>query len=502
MKHILFFILFFQNLFAQETYFNKNYDVENGRQTVKSLVAFEEEYFILGTTRVSGNENKYVVWEVDELGNTQNINTYGVSGHDYLEGSMLQKNGNLFIFLTELDSLATTDGDFYLASIDKEGKELWSHTYKAELSLNGSRRLTATSDGGFILTGFTQDLPAEPAQAFIVKTDSLGNLQWQNDYGISNGHDQGNEIIQTEDGGYLVMGWTSIQNSNRDVWLFKIDSLGNMLWDKKYGSWFFEECKDILEVEDGYVLVGYQYQSPILDEGSRGYILKIDKEGNLLWEKTYTGVSEYYGTRLDDAFWEVRELEDKSLAVIGNSRNYNELERFSGTLMKLTAEGDSLWTKVYSNSISTHQFWDFEVTEDNGFVICGFTASGVESGNQDAWVLKVDSLGNTCQPANCDSIFTTSIHYDITTNYPTRFYPNPAKNRVTFEHRLNKDAVLEVYDLKGSMIERRTLFASPEQSGQAERKEELDIEAWESGLYLYRVSIEGREVSSGKLVVE
>ncbi len=494
MKYILFFILFSRTLLSQETYFNKNYDIENGNQIPKAICVSEDSFHILLNSRTNNTENKYVVWEVDELGNSLNINTYGVSGHNYLEGSLVEKNGIFFIFLSELDSLTTTDGDFYLASIDKEGNELWSHTYKAELSLDGSRKLTATRDGGFILTGFTQDFPAEPAQAFIIKTDSLGNMEWQKDYGESNNREQGKEVVQTEDGGYLVMGWTSIQNSNRDIWLFKIDSLGNMLWDKKYGSFYFEECKDILEVEDGYVLVGYQYQSPMLNEGSRGYILKIDKEGNLLWEKTYTGVSEYYGTRLDDAFWEVRELEDGNLAVIGNSRNYNELERFSGILMKLTAEGDSLWTKVYSNSISTHQFWDFEVTEDNGFVICGFT-TGVESGTQDGWVLKVDSLGNTCQPANCDSIFTTSIQYEVTTHFPTQFYPNPAQNRVTFEHRLPKNAILEVYSLQGILIREEQVTGH----GSAL---ELDIEGWESGLYIYKVSIEGEEVSSGKLVVE
>ncbi|MEZ4887500.1 MAG: T9SS type A sorting domain-containing protein [Chitinophagales bacterium] len=494
MKHILFFILFSQILLGQETYFNKYYDVENGRQTVKSLVAFEDAYFILGINRVNGDENKYAIWEIDEIGNVVNLNEYGTSNHVYLEGHLISVHNKLFVFFSQFDTLLNSK--YFLASIDKKGKLLWEQTYDLGEFNEGSRKLTATKDNGFIMTGFSTSFPNELGQAFCVKTDSIGNMEWQKDYGKLDGHDQGNEIIQTEDGAYLVLAWTSKEFSNRDVWLFKIDSLGNMLWEKKYGGFYFEECTDILEVEDGYVLVGYQYQSPMLDEGSRAYILKIDKEGNLLWEKTYTGVSEYYGTRLDDIFREVRELEDGSLAVIGHSRNYNELERFSGTLMKLTAEGDSLWTKIYHNNSSNHYLWDFEVTEDNGFVMCGWS-KGVESGTQDGWVLKLDSLGNTCQPANCDSIFTTSIHYDITTHYPTQFYPNPAQNRVTFQHRLpkGKEAVLEVYDLKGRIMGYWVLDI-----GDGELV--LDIEGWGSGLYLYRVSVEEKEVSSGKLVVE
>ncbi|MEZ4887043.1 MAG: T9SS type A sorting domain-containing protein [Chitinophagales bacterium] len=456
-----------------------------------------KEGFVIFRVSTASNFSgrKYIFVQLGKDGDVLWQKEYGKNQHHYQDGYLAKMEKEYCAFLTEMD-VQTNIEKYLMIRFNNTGDTLYTKRYDTGPENEGARKLTPTKDGGFIMTGFSTNFPNELGQAYIIKTDSLGNMEWQDDYGGLNSSDEGIEIIQTADGGYLVMGWTSIQNSNRDVWLFKIDSLGNMLWDKKYGSWFFEECKDILEVEDGYVLVGYQYQAPNQDEGSRGYILKIDKEGNLLWEKTYTGVSEYYGTRLDDAFWEVRELEDKSLAVIGNSRNYNELERFSGILVKLTAEGDSLWTKVYSNSISTHQFWDFEVTEDNGFVICGFTL-GVESGTQDGWVLKTDSLGNTCQPANCDSIITTSIHYEVTTNYPTQFFPNPAQNRVTFQHRLpkGKEAVLEVYDLEGREMGNWRLDSREEEL-------ELDLKDWESGLYLYRVRIEGREVSSGKLVVE
>ncbi|MGB1243152.1 MAG: T9SS type A sorting domain-containing protein, partial [Chitinophagales bacterium] len=244
--------------------------------------------------------------------------------------------------------------------------------------------------------------------------------------------------------------------------------------------------------EDGYLIVGYDQAGPIGNLRPSGLLLKVDKEGNYLWERSYTG--SIFNLELTDQFRAIEELSDGNLIVVGSSENENEYGFFMGLLMKLTAEGDTIWTKTYSNNLNVdHYFWDVEVLEDGGFAICGW-GYGVESGTQDGWILKVDSLGNTCQPANCDSIFTTSIHYDITTHYPTRFYPNPAKNQVTFEHRLTKDAVLEAYDLKGKLMNHWEL--------NKEDSLNLEVSDWASGLYLYRVSIEGREVSSGKLVVE
>ncbi|MEZ4887041.1 MAG: T9SS type A sorting domain-containing protein [Chitinophagales bacterium] len=496
MKHILFFILLSQTISAQETYFNKNYDILGGYQTMQSLVSVGDKYFILGPSSFSNGENIYTIWKIDKLGEVQMLNNYGEGdNYDYLNGSLSIIDDKLFIFLGKVDSLS--DSRYYLASISLEGELLWEQTYDLGILAEGARKLTPTRDKGFIMTGFSVNFPNELGQAFIVKTDSLGNMQWQKNYGRLDGHDQGNEIIELEEGGYVVMGWTSQEVANRNIWVFQIDSEGNVLWEETYGNGYFEECSDILEVEDGYVIVGYQYPNSILESDPNGYIFKIDKEGNMLWEKKYSGTLALNGLQLDDIFREVRELEDGSLVVIGHSRNHKDSGRLSGILMKLTSEGDSLWTKAYSNILrSNHYLWDFEVTEDNGFVMCGWS-KGVESETQDGWVLKVDSLGNTCQPANCDSILTTSIQYEVTTHYPTHFYPNPAQNRVTFQHRLpkGKEAVLDVYDLQGREMGNWRL-----EIGDLEM--DLNVEGWESGLYLYRVRIEGREVSSGKLVVE
>ncbi len=499
MRYILILFLSSLTILAQETYFNKNYDILESSQTMKSLEIVGEEYFVLGPSSFSNGEDIYTIWKIDKQGEVLSLYNYGEGdNHDYLEGHLQVVEDKIFVFFSRKDSLS--DSKYYLASISLEGELLWEETYDLGILIEGARKLTPTSDKGFIMAGFSLNFPDELGQAYIVKTDSLGNMEWQKDYGSWEEDAQANEIIELEDGGYLVMGWMSYQEAvNRNIWVFQIDSEGNMLWEETYGNSYLEECSDILEVEDGYVIVGYQYPNSILESDPNGYIFKIDKEGNLLWEKKYSGTLyiDTFEHQLSDIFREVRELEDGNLVVIGRSRNHKSSGRHSGILMKLTSEGDSLWTKAYSNILySNYYLWDFEITEDNGFVMCGW-GGGVESGTQDGWILKVDSLGNTCQPANCDSIFTTSIHYEITTHYPTSFYPNPAQNRVTFEHRLpkGKEAILEVYDLQGKLMENWELLRVNEELV-------LEVGDWASGLYLYRVRIEGREVSSGKLVAE
>ncbi|MGB0931220.1 MAG: T9SS type A sorting domain-containing protein [Chitinophagales bacterium] len=407
---------------------------------------------------------------------------------------MLAINETEFVLVVSKKNIETQINKPLLVKISESGDILWQKTYSYGEFSDIPKKLIQSQDKGFLISGFTQNTENGREDAYLVKTDSLGNMEWQQTYGLLN-PEGADHALQTEDGGYLVLGERIGSGIRRDIWLFKIDSEGNFMWEKVYINAYHQEANEMIEVEDGYLIVGYDQAGEIGKVRPSGLLMKVDKQGNYLWERTYTG--SIFNLELTDQFRAIKELSDGSLVIVGNSENENEYAYHMGLVMKLTAEGDTVWTKTYSNNLNDdHYFWDVEVLEDGGFGICGW-GYGIESGTQDGWILKVDSLGNTCQPANCDSIFTTSIHYDITTHYPTHFYPNPAQNRVTFQHRLpkGKEAVLEVYDLKGRLINNEKLIIDNEELV-------LDIEAWESGLYLYRVRIEGREVSSGKLVVE
>ena len=497
MRTIILLLLTHCLLAQEETYFNYVYDYEQSSEACRSMTLLKDSFISLHLTSNAFNQNRYIIQRNDFDGNLIWRKVYGEDGFDYLNGDMLTINETEFVLVVSKYDLEKESSKPLLVKFNEIGDSLYQKTYGTGIFSDVPKKLIQTQDKGFFISGFTENTGNDKEDAYLVKTDSLGNLEWQKSYGHLERQEGADQAVQTEDGGYLVLGEKlATAGLLRDVWLFKIDSLGNLLWEKFYSSQHYQDGKEMIEVSDGYIIVGTSIENTSGIVRTDGYLLKVNNQGERLWEKTYTG--SIFGIELSDQFRAVKELDDESLVVVGSSENENEFGFFMGLIMKLTAEGDTIWTKTYTNNLDfDHYFWDFEVLEDSGFAICGW-GYGIESGTQDGWILKVDSLGNTCQPANCDSIFTTSIHYEVTTHYPTSFYPNPAQNRVTFQHRLpkGKEAVLEVYDLRGQLVKRCALRYK------SEREEVLDIEDWASGLYLYQVSIEGREVSSGKLVVE
>ncbi len=492
MKYFYCIVLFFSFLpnYAQ-TVFNKIYGSDTLLESNRGIVSTLEGYLSIGSNwDPFGGDGALTLIHCDEFGEIIWEKKIGEPHYQHQGGDVIKTSDGGYVLFNTSVLRIPPNADYHLVKINEKGEILWRNTFGLGSKVDASRKVIQSSDGGFVLTGFSQNFPDEKAQAFIVKTDSLGNREWRKHYGALEYADEAVNVIETEDGGFVVVGSKLVSEQNRNIWLFKIDALGKMLWEKDYGGFYYEASTDFVEVEDGYIIVGVQFKESTITGDSNAYVLKTDFEGNKLWEKSYGG-------RFTDQFAGVHLLEDGSLIVSGSSRNYEEvLNNHRGMIMKLTAEGDSIWGKIYGSTISPYYLWDIKPTNDGGFISCGMGRLS-EWDSQDGWILKVDSLGNTCQPANCDSIFTTSIQYEVTTHYPTSFYPNPAQNRVTFQHRLpkGKEAVLEVYDLQGELMVNCQLLRVNEELV-------LEVEDWESGLYLYRVSIGGEEVSSGKLVVE
>jgi len=135
-----------------------------------------------------------------------------------------------------------------------------------------------TDDGRFILAGTTNSFGAGNADAWLIKTDAGGNMIWNKTYGgVQN--DVVTSMARTSDGGYVFAGYTYNLESWHDVWLVKVDSLGNMQWSKMYGEALHtnEEATDVVQANDGgYVLIGTKGSLPNL------WLIKTDAYGNMI----------------------------------------------------------------------------------------------------------------------------------------------------------------------------------------------------------------------------
>src|ERR1700741_211568 len=169
---------------------------------------------------------------------------------------------NSFPFLT---SAQVTFQKIYPSVIDQSGRDV-----------------VATSDGGYLIVGMTTNYTPNDSDLLVIKTNYLGDTLWTKKYGGPQA-EYANAIIPTYDGNYFILGFTrSFGSGSDDTWLVKMDPYGNILWTQTYGSTGIDDGNDIIATWDGnYVITGRT--------NNNAHLFKIDPSGNVIWTKTYGG---------------------------------------------------------------------------------------------------------------------------------------------------------------------------------------------------------------------
>jgi hypothetical protein len=176
----------------------------------------------------------------------------------------------------------------------------WQKCY-GDVHENVAYNVIQTSDGGFITVGTTNTTTPEGNSGFmIVKSDEIGTIEWEKNYGGSNGA-FATQVVQNSDGSYVIAGYTSSNDGdvsgnhgNFDYWVIKLDSLGTILWQKTYGGSQIEEATGIIKTDDdGYIIVGYSTSNDgdvtLVDGYSDSWVIKIDAIGTLVWQQSLGG---------------------------------------------------------------------------------------------------------------------------------------------------------------------------------------------------------------------
>jgi uncharacterized delta-60 repeat protein len=244
-----------------------------------------------------------------------------------------------------------------------------------------------TSDGGYIVTGWTESFGAGNADLWVLKLNSSGNVQWQKTYGDVDG--EGAESIQqTSDGGYIVAGETaSFGIGEVDLWVLKLDSSGNVQWERSYGGGGDNEdsASSIQQTRDGGYIVAGEIQS-FGAGGEDIWILKLDSSGNVQWERSYGG-----GGDNEDSASSIQQTRDGGYIVAGPTESFGAGDEDLWVL-KLNSSGNVQWQKAYGE-VDGEGAEYIQQTSDGGYIVTGWTAS-FGSGGEDFWVLKLASNGN------------------------------------------------------------------------------------------------------------
>ena len=235
-------------------------------------------YIISGGTNSFGNGDSDVyLIKTDENGDSLWTKTFGGTDED-LGSSVQQTTDGGYIISGGTKSFGNGDRDVYLTKTDGNGNEQWTKTFGGgDRDFGGS--VQQTTDGGYIITGFTSSFGNGDRDFYLIKTDGSGNEQWTKTFG-GTGIDVGFSVQQTNDGGYIIVGLIGVLGNN-DVYLIKTDENGDSLWTKTFGGTSSDDgCFSVQQTTDGgYIITGFTFSFG--NGGSDVYLIKTDENGNV-----------------------------------------------------------------------------------------------------------------------------------------------------------------------------------------------------------------------------
>ncbi len=417
-KLFLFLILIplFNTSFSQEYFFGGALD-DFGRDIEQTL---DNNFIITGFTNSLGaGGSDYYLAKVDLQGSVIWEKAYGGSGNEFGRDVIATPDGG-YALLGYSGSFGAGIENVYLVRTDANGDTLWTKTYGGTVRNHGFA-MDINTDGGFIITGYTNSTGAGSDDVYLIRTDLNGDTLWTKTYG-ANRVDRGYAVRQTNSGGFIVAGYTNSfspnpANPNYDIYLLNVDANGDTLWTKRWGGINNDRGYAVQQTTDnGFIVVGYA--NSFGAGQSDVYIIKTDSLGNTLWTKTYGGSTYDYG-------YAVRQLSDGGYIISGETESFGNAN-FQPDMYALRLDnlGDTLWTRTFGGI-----GWDYgravANTPNGGFALMG-VAQNLGLGLSDAYLVTIDSLGNP-------NVLTTVGNFENLNN-DFVVYPNPANDVITIQY--------------------------------------------------------------------
>jgi hypothetical protein len=307
--------------------------------------------------------------------------TFGGSDDDY-GFSVLQTSDGGYIIGGYTESYGAGDGDVWLIKTDSSGNEMWSKTFGGS-DKDSALSVRQTWDGGYVIAGCTASYGTGEGDVWLIKTDSSGDVAWNQTFGGPD-DDYGRSVLQTSDGGYIIAGDTYSYGAGRsDAWLIKTNSSGDETWNQTFGGSDYDSGNSVQQTSDGgYIITG---RTSSYGAGwSDVWLIKTDSSGDVAWNQTFGGSDNDYG-------YSVQQSSDGGYIITGETYSYGA-GRADVWLIKTDSSGSETWTQTFGGSY--HDYGSsVRQTSDGGYIIAGDIHSYGAS-NVDVWLIKTDSSGD------------------------------------------------------------------------------------------------------------
>ncbi|MCC6865702.1 MAG: T9SS type A sorting domain-containing protein [Ignavibacteria bacterium] len=395
----------------------------------------------------------------------------------------------------------------YVMKLNPFGDTIWTRTLTPNINLPTSmaRAITPSGDGGCVITG-------DAGNPFTIKLDLNGNIIWNYEYGT--GFKQCFSIIRTSDGGYIACG-RDAGCSTDCAYILKIDSMGSLQWQQTYPAGYWKNFESITETNDlsGYIAVGFDIAS--INDTSRGYIVKINYAGGIIWERRYligqsTSIraiikhKDFYfiaGRSNNRLFYgKINEQGDTSSIKTfqTNSSEYfagfniindnkfvmasskDSIETLNGHVFTFDSTGTVINDKIYLSEDVLNMY--FTLPLSGGDILFGGSVDfdPIHTRN-DIYVLRTDSLLNAPPPIGLiNQNINIPLHFKLYQNFPNPF--NPVTS-IKYDIPQNGQVTIKIYDLLGREV---FTYSDHKLAGSYELK--FDGSKLASGMYIYQIT--------------
>jgi hypothetical protein len=356
----------------------------NSRDIGKSVQqTIDGGYIILGLK----NQDFWLI-KTDQNGYLQWDQTFGSSSYDDEPYSVKQTNDGGYILAGRTRSFGGGTSDkIWLIKTDGNGVQQWDKLFYGGVGWSWGRDVEQTTDGGYIISGYTGGLGFQE-DVWLIKTDSQGNTLWDKTYTAA-GYSHSYSVQQTTDGGYIMTGYTYTSPGIQKVWLIKTNLIGDTIWTNKFDG---ESGRDVEQTSDGgYIIVGTKMSGDCQDL----MLIKTDGNGTLLWEKFYNLGG---GPEVGNSVQQTTDGGYIMVGVKGPSCYLDSI--IMGLdhdlwLVKTDSQGDTIWTKTYGSLLQDYGL-SVQQTNDGGYIMTGtkgFIANSPNPGG-DVWLIKTNSQGS------------------------------------------------------------------------------------------------------------
>lgn len=508
---IVFVMIFFVLSVAQDTTFNKKLTFIGGSSTVMSIDTFNNNYYILVTSRDTPDVNR-TVYGILKLNPDFSVQDSGIFNYpnsgmviNFGKGFIISKYDSSLIFAGALHFSNNLVQNGYIAKIDKNLDTLWTKQIKHPDTAYADTAATPwvslmdaviDDEGSYLIAGtYNYHCQGNYNRSFILKMNSTGNIIWEKFIDPSVTTRIANIEYDYQDSGFYYASPTKLRKFDKDC---------NLIWETIFNNQIHPTIiGNINLINQNEMIVAMAYiNEPIVPQSfTLLSVSKVNTQSHtLVWERTFPSIS-VYSQYMEGETVTITKTPDNNIAIgtvgkrIDGAGEFYSDER--AYLLLLNQNGDSLWSHYYtyqndSFDVEDMQFADMVVCPDGGFLFGGsYYSFPNDPVYMKAWLVKTDSLGNA------PGMFTVGIEEEelVIRNLELKIFPNPASDNITLSMQENPkdDLQLEIYNISGKLVMQQQLPAF-------EKEHRVDVQNLQTGVYLVKLTMENQLVFSGKII--